>query len=417
MQREAGRPDRLEIGAARPGGVEGLEALSRGDEPRRRAASPSGAELDLRLEQLTVGALQFVEWPFPRHLQQRGRGIRSPGGVCRASGHERALRAARRVWRQGHGALEERCRRREAAASLRAPGRGVELGRNRLVRPRAGVGPVPCAPVAVSCGRDGLGERRMRPPAIGRRGVAVDGGAHQGMAEAHALVDRHQLIGARERLFDVQARALRGLGEERRIAGRLGRGDEEKPLRGARHLLHATGKGLLDPGGHERGPAHARESEAARQLSGVPAARQLEQRQRVAGRLGDDAIAYALVQRPCDHRPQQGSCVVVAQTLDDELRQVLHLAVCGRQAGREDDRDRLGDQPARNEPEDLGRRPVEPLRVVDQADERPFLGGFAYEVEHRQAHQEAIRHIAGPQAERRSQRVTLRREQPIEPVQ
>ena len=225
------------------------------------------------------------------------------------------------------------------------------------------------------------------------------------MAKAHAVVQGDQLLGARQALVDVQVKALGGPEEQQRVAGRLGGGNEQEQPRRVRHPLDAASEALLDPGRERTG---ARQAEAARQLRRVAAPRQLQQRQRVATGLGDDAVSDPIVQRSRDHRLEQRSRVFVAETVDDELGQPADLAVVPQQTRREDDGDRFGAQAPCDEPEDLGRRPVEPLRVVDQTQERPFAGGFAEEAEHGQADQEAIRRLARPQAERRGERVALR---------
>ena len=212
----------------------------------------------------------------------------------------------------------------------------------------------------------------------------------------------------------VQAHALGGLEQERGIADRLGGRDQQELLRRRGHPLHPTSEGLLDAGRQRSGVG---QSEAARQLRRVAAARQLEQRQRVAGRLGDDAVPDAIVQRARDHRLEQRSRVVVTETLDHELRQTAQHIVLAGLPGPEDQRDRLGEQPACDECEYLRRGPVKPLRIVHQADQRLLLGGIAQETQHGQADQETIRCLAGLQAERRGQRVALRRGQRLEPVQ
>ena len=51
---------------------------------------------------------------------------------------------------------------------------------------------------------------------------------------------------------------------------------------------------------------------------------------------------------------------------------------------------------------------IEPLGVVDHADERSLLGGAGEQAEHRQPDEEAIGRVAGAQPERRAQRVALR---------
>jgi len=72
------------------------------------------------------------------------------------------------------------------------------------------------------------------------------------------------------------------------------------------------------------------------------------------------------IQRPGEHRVQQGTRIGLPQALDHQLRQPRQLVA--QNPGREHQADRLCSQPAGNEPNDLGRGLIEPLRVVDQAD-------------------------------------------------
>ena len=234
------------------------------------------------------------------------------------------------------------------------------------------------------------------------------------MAEAHAVVDRDQVLGVGQRLMTIQVHALGGLEQERGIADRLGRREQQDLLRRRGHPLHPASEGLLDADRQRRGVG---EPKAAGQLRRVAAARQLEQRQRVAGRLGDDAVPDAVVQRAGDHRLEQRSRVVVVEAFDHELRQTAQDVVLAGLPGPEDQRDGFGEQPACDKCEYLCRGPVEPLRIVHHADHRPIVGGFAQETQHGQADQEAIRCLAGLQAECRGQGVALRRGQRLEPVE
>ena len=156
--------------------------------------------------------------------------------------------------------------------------------------------------------------------------------------------------------------------------------------------------------------------EPARQLGGRPAPRQLQQRERVAVRLGHDAIAHALVERARHHRLQQRPRIVVVQPADDELRQPVEGPLAGRLAHGEDQPDRLRAQPARHERERLRRRRVEPLRVVDDADQRPLLRRVGQQAQDRQPDEEPVRRVAVAQAERRAERIALRAGQALEPV-
>ena len=150
-------------------------------------------------------------------------------------------------------------------------------------------------------------------------------------------------------------------------------------------------------------------AEAARQLGRAHAARQLQQRERIAARLRDDPVADALVEPAGDHRRQQRARVLVAEPFEPQLRQARQLALLARLADAEHDRHRLGEQPARHEPEHLRRRLVEPLEVVHETQQRLLLGDLRQQAERRQADEEAVGRIAGREAERDPQRVLLRR--------
>ena len=80
-------------------------------------------------------------------------------------------------------------------------------------------------------------------------------------------------------------------------------------------------------------------------------------------------------------------------------------------AGREDQPDRVGGQPPGHEPQRLRRRLVQPLLVVDQADQRSFPGHLREQAQHGQPDQEPVRRRPGGQAERDPQRILLRHRQ------
>ena len=59
----------------------------------------------------------------------------------------------------------------------------------------------------------------------------------------------------------------------------------------------------------------------------------------------------------------------------------------------------LGEQPSRDEPEDLARGGVEPLHVVHETQQRLLLGNLGQQAQRRQRDKEAIRRIVGREAE------------------
>ena len=100
-----------------------------------------------------------------------------------------------------------------------------------------------------------------------------------------------------------------------------------------------------------------------------------------------------------------------------QLRQARQLALVARLADREHDRHRLRQQPPRDEPEDLRRGGIEPLRVIDEAQQRPLRGDLGQQAERGQRDQEAVRRGAGRRPERDAQGVLLRLRQRAEPVE
>ncbi len=199
--------------------------------------------------------------------------------------------------------------------------------------------------------------------------------------------------------------------QQRLVADGVGRGGEHQPPRVGRQRLEPSQEACLDAA--EQG--HCGNREAARELGRREAARQFQQGQRVAARLGQDPLAHALVERAPDDGVQQRAGVVVAQPFDDQLRQPGQLL--GRRAGGEDQRDRLGQQAARDERERLQRRAVEPLRVVDTHNQRPLARHLGEQAEDRQPDQEAILGRTGRQPERDFERIALRRGQVLAAVE
>ena len=158
-----------------------------------------------------------------------------------------------------------------------------------------------------------------------------------------------------------------------------------------------------------------RQPEPARQLRRRKPSRQLQQRQRVPPRLGQELVGHPLVQSPRDHRGHERPRVGVAQALDHELRQA------GEELARlpraEQHHHRLRHQPSRHEGQHLRGGPVQPLRVVHDAQQRTLLGHLREQAQHRQAHEEPIRHGPVEQAERRRQCVALRCRKPVKAVE
>ena len=172
-----------------------------------------------------------------------------------------------------------------------------------------------------------------------------------------------------------------------------------------RKRLELSPEALLDAA---RQRPHVGTAEPTRQLRRDQSPRQLHQRQRVAPCLGDDPVPHTLVEPTRDHRVQQGAGIGVAQARDHKLRKPRQLLVFAGLTHREHHGDRFRQEAARDERKRLRRGPVEPLCIIDQADERPLLGRLGQQSERRQTDQEAVRRLPGAQAECRAQRVALR---------
>ena len=173
---------------------------------------------------------------------------------------------------------------------------------------------------------------------------------------------------------------------------------------------------LLDPTG-ERAACERAEAESSGQLRGGQRAGQLQQRQRIAARLGHDPVPHSLVHRALDRLIQQVARIIVTQAPGHQLRESCQLLLLAGVAHREDQGNRLGQQPSRHERQRLQRRLVKPLRVIHHACQRLPFGGIRQQAQDSQPDQEAIRGLAGGEAERGAKGVPLRIGQVLQPVQ
>jgi hypothetical protein len=75
--------------------------------------------------------------------------------------------------------------------------------------------------------------------------------------------------------------------------------------------------------------------------------------------------------------------------------------------GREDEQHRLGEQPPGDEVEGVCESLIEPLRVIDQAHQRPLLDDLGQETKNRQPDQETVGRLSLSQGERGPQPIAL----------
>ena len=209
------------------------------------------------------------------------------------------------------------------------------------------------------------------------------------MAEAHPGAERDQLCRLRRR--DGVGSDPESLGrppQQRDVADRLGRRREHQPLGPGRERFEAPQEALLDVAGQR---PRVGKAESARQLGGRQTAGQLDQRERIAARLGDDPVPDPLVEHSGQRRGEQRTGVAVRDPLDGQLRQTGEPIRVAGLADGEHHRDPLREQAPCHERERLRGRAIEPLHIVDQAHQRLRLGRLGQEAQHRQGDEEVIR--------------------------
>ena len=369
---------------------------------------------------------------------------------CRGSGRRRSRRAAgrrgrarARPARRPRAAASSRERRVEArrragwprrppaAARRGGPGRasGPRRAPGRPPRPRARRGPAPARPTArarprrprPARGSPGRGARPGGPGSSSRsvasasarcaawrsrpRRRAIDGRTHERMTEAHLRADVQQ-PGARraaERRAPTPSRSA-----ARHISAgsptRLRRRDEQQQPRLGRAAPRAaagssprSGPGAASSPGRPNPPGSCAADSprgSSSSASGLPrVSATMRSRTRSSSRPGDDGR-------------QQGAGVLLVEAREPQLGQAGQLALVARVAHGEHDRHRLRQQPPRDEAEHLRRGAVEPLRVVDAAEQRPLARDLGQQAERGQRDQEAVGRRAGrrPKATRSAAR-------------
>ncbi len=249
-----------------------------------------------------------------------------------------------------------------------------------------------------------------RLPVLGRC-RSIYGRADQRVSEGHSRTDREQPVGVSRRL-DGNPEPLGGAPHQYRVSDRLRRRDQQQALRLRREPCHPPPKAVFDP---PRQPRRVWQPEPARQLGRRQPPWQLQQRQRVTARLGDEPLPHSLVQRHTQRRAQQRASVTTGQALNSKLRQPFELIP--EVARHQHQRDRLRQQPPRHEHQRLRRGAIKPLRVINHTHKRALLGHLRQQAQHRQPDQKPIRRVPRPQPERDAQRVLLGDREPVQPIQ
>ena len=324
-------------------------------------------------------------------------------------GRRRAARARRRTRRRGgwparppaparRAAPDRRSVRRSVAGTRprrrarRVPAPGPPNARARRRPPRwapawRGRGATPADRVGLGVGGFGEGAMHAVAVVVGRR--AVGGGSDEWMRELDARPDLEQPgFHRRVRCRHVETEGLGGTVEEHGVAEGL-RGGGEDEQTGCR--TGARGGAARSSVRSCRPPAGCRETRTRRRARGVvPGSRQLEQGERVAVALRDDLIAHGRIERAVHVVQQQRRARRCRRVHGWTAREARRGRCRHSPCARAHDRDPFGEQAAGDETENLSGGVVEPLRVVDDADERLLLGDLGEQRQRGQPDQEPV---------------------------
>lgn len=276
-------------------------------------------------------------------------------------------------------------------------GGALQFGGHLLVGACRRHGQMPGAPVGVVGPVQRLGQGLVYGQAQTGRDSLIDGGPDQGMPEGHGpRVDQDQSRSLRRvQILKEVSEAGRGPQHHIQVAGVLGRGHRQQPLRRLGQHPDLAEEGILDPAG-----------ERQRRTVGRRRGGQFDQRERVASRLGQQAVTDGGIDGDA------GACGGVQQRRRGGDVQPLHRQLRYSRRGErltcgEDQYDAFGVQPPRGEQQRVGRGPVQPLRVVHQHQQRAVLGQLRQQGEHRQADQQPVARLHGGEAEGGAQRPFL----------
>ena len=139
--------------------------------------------------------------------------------------------------------------------------------------------------------------------------------------------------------------------------------------------------------------------------------RQLHEREGIAARFDDQPLEHLLVDGRRQDRLEERPGIAMTKRFDVDLGQApQRLAHLPR---AEHDGDPLGREAASREPEDLCRRAIEPLGVIDHAEEAALSRRLGEESENREGDEEPVRSRPQTQSEGDVERVALRARQTL----
>ena len=406
---------RLDVRLPCKSGVDGLQAFGRLEQQRRcLAAAPLGKH-NVSAQTNEPCALQLVQRTALGGGQKRERRARRAGLELCLRGSERSGPAPTGIERELSGALEKCGNRGHASPALRSISRSFQLIGDCLIGSERCVGTVPRPAIGVDTRVGYLGERSVHLLPLSRGRRAIGRRARQCVPKAHPLADLDQSVRlGRSGCAPADPEYLGRAPQHGCVSNRLCSGGEEKSLRVCRERSDAADKALLDTVGHW---PRVRTTETARQCCGGQPLWQLQQSERISIRFRDDPIAHAFVHPPECRGIEERARIRVTQTIDHHHRKSPEISVVARVAHGEYHCNRLRQEPPRYEAEHLCRSPIEPLRIIDDADQRPLLGALGQQTQKSHPDEKAIGGRTGHEPECSAKRVALRGRQFLQVAQ
>jgi hypothetical protein len=230
-------------------------------------------------------------------------------------------------------------------------------------------------------------------------------------ADTRSNLDQPRVF-CRAECASFDAEPLSRAPDKRCVARRFGGGQQQQSLRQLRQVVGALEVVLLEMA---REVTYIDRLKAAGQPACAHDPGQIEQSERIAASLGDDAVADAVVERPRDGSPEETAGILIRQPAQRQVGQSVEVLPGGRLADRDYDCHRFGQQPSGYEAEDQSRGGVEPMSVVHETEQRPLLGFGGQQPEYGQPDQEPLRDLPGREAQRDTQTVLLRLRKRVKP--
>ncbi len=259
------------------------------------------------------------------------------------------------------------------------------------------MGPMPRPALRIALGVGCLRQRGVDGAQLAHTRRSVDRRPNQGVTKRHPSAQRDQpQVLSRRRRLGIDAEVFGGAPQQGDVPQRLNGGGEQEPPGIGGHGLELAQKPLLDASRHRRRVVR---SEAELEFRRRQPSRQLEQCERVTTGFGDNAVTYAPVEGTCRHRVEQRACIFVAEPADPQFGEPSENRRHGGLAHREQHCDRIGIEAPRDELEGQRRGGVEPLGIVDEANEWRTVGHLGEQTQHGQAEEERVWRRAHREAE------------------